>query len=86
MAENPIQMFTNRLNLNRARGTRNQERELVGVEWDHEQCLSSGWEKDIKINRVQIENNFGFDFLLYDDGRNEHRDKQRQRQAATGQR
>lgn len=60
----------------------------AGVEWDHEQCLSSGWEKDIKINRVQIENNFGFDFLLYDDGRNEHRDKQRQRQrqAATGQR
>lgn len=43
MAENPIQMFTNRLNW--ARG-----------------------EKDIKINRVQIENNFGFDFVLYDDG------------------
>lgn len=35
MAENPIQMFTNRLNLNRARGTRNQERELVRLrEWN----------------------------------------------------
>lgn len=58
----------------------------TGEGGDREQCLSSSWEKDIKINRVQIENNFGFDFLLYDDGRNEQRDNQRQWQAATGQR
>lgn len=47
MTENPIQMFTNRLNW---------------APWaDEKEGLLK---KDIKINRVQIENNFRSDFIL----------------------